>query len=234
MSVALTSPIGSEALDGPACPEPVARATLRDIAVSNRLFGGRAAVAFGIDLLVTGRTSPRPLTLLDLGAGSGDIAAFLARRQARRGLQFRPVALDRHRAAAGMCREAGLPSVVADLWALPLPERSVDIVVASQVLHHFRRDAGARLLEALERAARVGVVIADLCRARAAQLGIWLASFALAFHRVTRHDSVISVRRGFTKSELEALLLAAGIRAPVHRRPGYRLVAAWRVPGADG
>src|SRR2546425_681431 len=230
----MTSPIGSETLDGRACPDRVARATLRDIAVSNTLFGGRAAVAFGVDALLSVGRASRPLTVLDVGAGSGDIAAFLARRGAPHGVPLQPVALDSHRAATRLCRDAGVPSLLADVWALPFAERSVDIVVASQLLHHFSRPAAVRLLIALQRTARVGVVIADLYRARAAALGIWLASFALAFHPVTRQDGVTSVRRGFTIPELEALLLAAGIRTPVYRRPGYRVVAAWRVPGADG
>lgn len=183
--------------------------------------------------MLAGRPSPEPLTILDVGAGSGDIAAFLARRATRRGIRLRPVALDCHRSAARLCRDAGLPSLVADVWSLPLTERSVDVVVASQLLHHFTREAGVRLLGDLTRLARVGVVVADLCRARAAALGIWLASFALAFHPVTRRDGVTSVRRGFTEAELAGLLRAAGIPASVHRRPGYRLVAAWRVPGAN-
>ncbi|MBI4420087.1 MAG: methyltransferase domain-containing protein, partial [Gemmatimonadetes bacterium] len=207
MSATVVSPIGSEALDG-ACPAGVARRTLRDITVANALFGGRAAAAFGLDLVLAGPTTSRTLTLLDLGAGSGDIASFLARRGGRYGVRLRPVALDRHRVAAQLCRDAGLPSVAADAWALPFADRSVDIVLASQVLHHFSRDAGARLLSVLARTARVGVVVADLHRARVAALGIWLASCALRFHPVTRRDGVTSVRRGFTQNELQALLLA--------------------------
>ena len=133
-----------------------------------------------------------------------------------------------------MCRERGLASLVADTWSLPIKPRSVDIVVLSQVLHHFRPDAAVRLLAELGRLARVGVVVCDLRRSRAAAAGIWLAGWALGFHPVTRRDGVTSVRRGFSASGLSELLLAAGLPPTVHRRPGYRLVAAGRVNGADG
>ncbi len=42
-----------------------------------------------------------------------------------------------------------------------------------------------------------------------------------------------SVRRGYTRAELQALLRSAGIRADVHARPAYRLVAVWRRDRAD-
>jgi len=79
------------------------------------------------------------------------------------------------------------------------------------------------------------VIVADLCRSRTAQAGIWIASWALGFHRVTRADGVTSVRRGFTSKELSGLLVSAGIaHGVVARRPGYRVVAAWQASRAHG
>ncbi|MBI4503171.1 MAG: methyltransferase domain-containing protein [Gemmatimonadetes bacterium] len=259
-TTALTSPIGNEVLDGSSCPPALARATLRDIARSNTLFGGRAAVWFGVRELLKadgrrvggseGQTAgwshgqmvnsdatirqSGHLTILDIGAGGGDIAAYVARRARERGTMLTPIALDWHRAAAGLCRERGLRSIVADAWSLPLAPRSFDIVVVSQVLHHFRTDPAVGLLRELSGVARRGVVIADLRRSAAAAAGIWLAGWALRFHPVTRRDGVTSVRRGFSVRGLSELLLAAGMPTPVHRRPGYRVVAAWRAPHADG
>lgn len=236
MTTALNSPIGSEILDGATCPPALARATLRDIARSNTLFGGRAAAWFGVKELLGGDppSGEDRLTVLDIGAGGGDIAAHVVRRAKERGTILAPIAVDWHRAAAIMCRERGLTSAVADTWALPLAPRSVDIVVLSQVLHHFRRDAAVRLLREVSHLARLGVVVCDLRRSAAAAAGIWLAGWALGFHPITRRDGVTSVRRGFSVQGLSALLLAAGLPASVYRRPGYRLVAAWRASGADG
>jgi hypothetical protein len=78
------------------------------------------------------------------------------------------------------------------------------------------------------------VIVGDLRRSWLAAAGFWLASWPLGFHPVTRHDGVVSVLRGFTAPELEALARAAGARAPaVRRRLGWRLVASWRPePGA--
>jgi SAM-dependent methyltransferase len=165
--------------------------------------------------------------VLDLGAGGGDIIAFVVKKAREQNVTLVPVTLDRHRSAASLCRDRGIPTLVADAWALPLAPRSVDVVIVSQLLHHFRRDAGVRLLRDLAPLVRRGIVVADLRRAHAAAVGIWLAGLALGFHSVTRRDGFTSVRRGFTRRELSDLLRSAGLQAPVYQRPGYRLVAVW-------
>lgn len=233
MSLAI-SPIGEEALDRPGAPAAVVETTLNDIARVNAWLGGRAAAAFGVDTLLNRSSPGRRLTLLDVGAGSGDIVHHLRRRAARRGVIIAPLAIERHPVAARLCRRAGLAAVVSDGARLPLPDRSVDLVVVSQVLHHLTRDAAATLLRELDRVARLGVVVADLRRHIVAALGIWLASYPLRLHPVTRRDGVTSVRRGFTPAELGQLLRLAGVSGAVHRRPGYRLVAVWKVGGAHG
>lgn len=228
------SPIGSEALDRPGAPGTVVEATLKDIARVNAWLGGRAAAAFGLDALLDGVLPAHQLTLLDVGAGSGDIGRYLIRRAARRGVTLTPLVMERHPVAARLCRRAGLPAAVSDGASLPLSDRSVDLVLASQILHHLTRESGAALLRELNRVARVGVIVADLRRHPIAAMGFWLAARAMRLHPVTRRDGVTSVHRGFTRGELRDLLRAAGVSGSVQRRPGYRLVAVWRVAGAHG
>ena len=112
--------------------------------------------------------------------------------------------------------------------APPIRERSVDIVLMSQVAHHFTRDSAIRLVRTCDALARVGVVIADLRRGPLAPLAFRIGATALRFDPVTRADGLTSLRRGYTAGELRDLLLVAGVRARVARRPGYRLVATWR------
>jgi SAM-dependent methyltransferase len=227
------SPLGTEALDESGhCAPDVARATLMDLTVSNTLLGGSRAAAFGLDRVLEATALPHPLTLLDLGAGSGDVATYLVRHAARRGIALVPVALDRHREATRRCRRARQAAVVADLSRLPLGPRSVDLVLASQLLHHFSRDAAAEIVRAMDRLARVGVIVADLRRHALAMAGFWTAAHLLGFHPVSRHDGVLSVRRGFSPGELDTVLAAADVSARVVKRPGYRLVAAWNTTHA--
>ncbi len=227
------STVGTEALDDTACPPVLARTILKDIGRSNALFGGRAAVTWGVRRLLDGIRPGTRLTLLDVGAGAGDIARAARRAARRRGIDLIAVGLDPLREAAQLCREAGVLPLRASAAALPLRGEAFDIVIASQFLHHFTRASAVALVRAFDAVARLGVVVAEPRRTEAAAAGFWLASLGLGFHRVTREDGVVSVRRSFRTAELRRLLADAGVSAVVRRRPGFRVAAYWRGHHAD-
>ena len=87
------------------------------------------------------------------------------------------------------------------------------------------------LLRNVDRLARVGVIVSDLRRSPLAVAGFRMASRLLDFDASTRTDGVLSIRRGYTEGELDALMHQAGVEGRSVRRPGFRLVAAWR-PGS--
>jgi len=234
MTEALLSPLGDELLDHPDADPAAVALSLGNIAVANRWFGGWWAVRSGLEL-VTRRLhgTPRPITLLDVGCGLGDLAQRAVAWGIRRGLTIVPIGLERHRTAAALAREHRLQMLLGCVGALPIREKSVDIVVASQLAHHLTAERNVAFFRAADRAARVGVVIADLRRSRWAVAGFWIGSRLLGFDPATRHDGITSVRRGFTERELQVMLSRAGLRARIHRTPGFRLVAAWCPEGGS-
>ncbi len=226
MNAALLAAHGDELLDHPDADPAAVRLSLHHIARANWWFGGWWAVRHGLEALLGG-SARGPLTVLDVGCGAGDLMARAVAWGRARGLALRPVGLERHRAAAALAREGGLPAVLGCAAALPLRARSVDLVIASQLLHHFAPAAITAFCRDADRVARVGVVIADLRRSRLAQAGFWIGSRALGFDPATRHDGITSVQRGFTAAGLRGLLAGAGLPARVERTPGFRLVATW-------
>jgi SAM-dependent methyltransferase len=112
--------------------------------------------------------------------------------------------------------------------SLPFADSSVDVVLASQVLHHFPESAAIAFVREMNRVARHRVVISDLRRSVVAATGLWVGSFLLGFHPVSRHDGVVSVMRGFVPSELaEIVSNATGQRPVITRRLGFRLTTSW-------
>ncbi|MEP7176140.1 MAG: methyltransferase domain-containing protein, partial [Gemmatimonadales bacterium] len=167
------------------------------------------------------------LTLADLGTGLGDLPGVAARWAARRGVRLVTVALERSEVAARLALSRGLPCTVGCAGAPPFREKSVDIVLVSQVAHHLAGDSAVRLFRTCDRLARRAVIVADLRRGVLGPLTFWVGARALGFDDVTVADGMTSLRRGYTPDELRALLAAAGVRGTVDRRPGYRVVAVW-------
>jgi hypothetical protein len=230
--------IGTELLDNPRADPTAVHRQLRDIARLNGLFGGTRAVVRELETIFEragtrdgGRGKGSTWTLLDVGTGLGDIPRAAAVAARRHGITLRLVGVELNRAAAGAARGVDgadpLALVLADGGALPLRPRSVDIVITSQVLHHLSRDVAVRWIATFGALARRAVILADLRRSRIAMAALWLVSYPLGFGGVTRHDGVLSLRRGYTRSEFNEMLVAAGVPRVARYRPGFRVVAAW-------
>ncbi len=239
--------IGTELLDDPRADAVLVGRQLRDIARLNALFGGTRAVVRELVPLFRAAARdaacPKGLpdgrgmrdarwTLLDVGSGSGDIARAAVAAAHRHGIALTPVGIDVNRTAARLARSGGLAAIVADGSRLPLGPRSVDVIVASQVLHHLPRAVAVRWIATFDRVARRAVVLADLRRSRVAMAGVWAASLCLAMSGVSRHDAVLSLKRGYTREEFCDMLRDADVQAVARYRPGARIVAAWS-PGAS-
>lgn len=218
---------GVEKLDLPGVPGAVVRRSLADVALANSLFGGTRAVLAELRPIIAA-SGDRTLTLLDVGTGAGDIAVAARRYAKKRGASIVTVGADTCVALASAAAQRLDMSVAADALALPFPDRSIDVVVCSQLLHHFSEREIASVLRELHRVARVRVIVSDLRRSWFAAAGIWLASFPLRFHPISRHDGVLSVLRGFTAPELGAhIVRATGATPSVTRRLGWRVTASW-------
>lgn len=227
MSESLIAPHGRELLDRPDADPHLVRRNLADIAKANRWLGGRRALSLGLQRTVGHLPAGTRLTLLDIGTGSGDLPAFCRTWARARGLTIDPVGLERIPAAARIAAGNGLATFIGCASAFPVRPKSVDIVLVSQVVHHFNRDAAVELLRWCDRFARRAVIMVELLRSRMAAAAYQVGSRILGFAPVTIDDGLTSIERGLTANEARALLADAGVSAAVTRVAPYRLVATW-------
>ena len=221
---------GAEILDAPDVPAEIVTRSLADVARSNLLFGGMSSAIEEIkDALAE---VPSDCTLLDVGTGLGDIPCRAHEVAEQAGIELTTIGLDSAIELALASQGSVSCAVCADALRLPFADNSVDIVMCSQVLHHFAGKDAKKLLREMNRVARVRVIVSDIRRSWVAAAGLWLASFPLRFHAVSRHDGVVSVMRGFTPEELVDTVREAVARQPVvHRRLGFRVTASWDPSG---
>ena len=218
---------GVEYLDDPATPDDVRERAMADVARSNALFGGRAAVAAAVRALLP--ALPAVIHVLDVGTGHAEIAGAVRRQLVDAGRSVHVAGVDLSPSVARSGRRFLDGAIAGSALRLPVRDHSADLVICSQLLHHFAADDARLVLGELHRASRGWVLVADLRRSRLAAAGFWLASLALGFHPVTRHDGVVSVMRGFTAGELDDLVHdATGCRAVIRQGLFWRVSASWR------
>jgi 2-polyprenyl-3-methyl-5-hydroxy-6-metoxy-1,4-benzoquinol methylase len=199
---------------------------MKDVERANVLFGGRRAAL--AELSNAFRTVGGTATMLDVGTGRGDIPASAVALARDMGITLHTIGMDMSQPLMEGVRNGNEQVVRGDALALPFRDKSVDIVLASQILHHFTEDSATALIAEMNRVARSSVVISDLKRSLIAVAGLWLVSFPLRFHPVSRHDGVVSVMRGFVPAELADLVQrATGLRPAVERRLGFRVTTSW-------
>lgn len=97
---------------------------------------------------------------------------------------------------------------------------SVDVVLTTLVCHHLENDQLVELLKQMYQTARCRVIINDLHRHPLAY-GFYYVFSPFFRNRLITHDGLISIQRGFTRREWQALLMKANI-------PKYRI--QWCLP----
>ena len=201
--------------------------TLKDLARINHFLGGRRLICGQLASLLP--DLPAPTRILDVATGYADIPRAVIRWAGRRGFSLAIEALDhddRILKLAGLAT-AAYPEIHfqhGNALALPYPDRSFDIVLASLVLHHMEGEEPVRLLRELYRVARRAVVVNDLRRGRLPFLAGWAGLHLVSRNRLIHHDGPLSFRRGFLPAELLALAREAGwARIRVSRHAFFRL-----------
>lgn len=209
----------AEILDRPGLAPSVVERSLVELARVNRwLLGHRPVRRTLLPRIVAG---PPVQRLLDVGTGSGDVAAGLARRAARRGRRVVVVGVDRKLSHLVVGRRLGRRQlrVVADARALPFRDGAFDWSLSTLFFHHFDAPANRAILAEMRRTACRGVVVVDL---RASRLGRWLGRLLiplLGVGPVTRHDGRVSLARGWRLGTVERLVANLPVVELVRRFP---------------
>lgn len=176
------------------------------------------------------RTGAREFTLLDVGAGTGELLREVALAARSRGATAHLLGLElNERAADGLLEESRefseVASVRGDALSLPFADGAFDYVMCSLFTHHFRDDACVRVLREMARVARRRVYCIDLHRHPVAYYFYTTIGRLILHNRLVREDGALSILRGFRPDELQRLGERAGLKeVKVERRFPYRLV----------
>ena len=169
----------------------------------------------------------RPLEVVDVGSGYGDMLRAIDGWAARRGVGVSLTGVDVNpwsRQAAMAATEPGRPIrwVTADAFSYE-PEAGIDVVVSSLFTHHLTDALVVRFLRWMEAVARRGWFINDLHRHPVPYHFFRRFARIARLHRFVQHDGPVSVARAFVWSDWDRFLAEAGIDRD-------RVDVRWRVP----
>jgi 2-polyprenyl-3-methyl-5-hydroxy-6-metoxy-1,4-benzoquinol methylase len=182
------------------------------------------------------RHPARPIRVLDVACGGGDVLLALWRWAKKAGLDVSFAGCDLSETAVGYAKltaeQAGAPIA---FYRLRIPDDDLpggfDMIMSTLFLHHLDEDVAISFLREAAAKARDRVVIQDLVRGR---LSYWFARFGtsvLLLSDICRLDGRTSVEGAFTRSEARALADRAGLsQAEVLARFPFRYLIRWVRP----
>ncbi len=164
-------------------------------------------------------------TISDWGCGGGDSLRVLEKWSRSRSLDLNFVGVDATAAAVKYAENKTkdwpqISYIHADVMSADLKPEQFDIVISSLFTHHFLAGDWKKLVLKMLSCSKRAVIINDLHRHWLAYHSIGILTKLFSRSRFVKHDSQLSVLRGFTRRELEHLLKEAGIH-------DYRLRWKW-------
>lgn len=181
-------------------------------------------------------------SVLDVGAGSGELLRVISGWTRNRGKLAKLVGLELNARSATVIRarngeSRGLSEISAlrgDALRLPFADGAFDYAMCSLFTHHFKDDQVVTILRELARVARRRVFVIDLHRHALAYCFYTTVGHLFFHNRLIREDGALSILRSFKPDELDRLAYEAGlVDVTVRRRFPYRLVLAASPPPAS-
>ncbi|NEQ54625.1 MAG: methyltransferase domain-containing protein [Leptolyngbya sp. SIO3F4] len=200
---------------------------LEQLRIVNRFLGG-----YGTTMAVLApwlrnhaiESSNRPIRILDLGTGIADFPEYIVRWAAQQDpvINLTIVAVDANPVTVDYANQSlakRLPDNlqqkiqvdVADALHLPYADGEFDVAMGAMFLHHFAEEKATRIVNAMERVSRKGILVNDLHRHPLAYFGIYTLTRLLRASEMMQNDGPISVLRGFRASELSVIAEKAGL-----------------------
>jgi ubiquinone/menaquinone biosynthesis C-methylase UbiE len=209
-------------------PEEYAEA-LRELRLINRYIGEYWALKHSL-LAEIKRAGLKEFSVLDIGAGSGELLRLTARFAKENNKKAALTGLELNAAAAkeilSESREfENIVSVRGNALQLPFADSSFDYAMCSLFTHHLSDENIVELLKEMQRVARRGIYAIDLHRHPLAYFLYTTVGKIFLKGRLVRHDGALSILRAFKPGELMQLAKRAQLQnVKVTRRFPFRLV----------
>ena len=205
-----------EIMDDLHCSGEVVHQTLRELETINYLLGGNYVTIDGVSQLLSDRSGSRPVTIADLGCGSGDLLKLICRWGTKRNLNLILKGIDANPnivayARDNTPRDSGIQYEAIDIFSEEFKSRKYDVMVGTLFFHHFSAEQLVSFFRQAKQQASIGIVVNDIHRHWFAYYSIRWLTRLLSKSAMVKFDAPLSVLRAFRKKELKEIMARAGI-----------------------
>ncbi len=219
-----------ELMDDPALDPAEHRRALAGLARINAVSGSANLLWPALRKLA--KEHARPLRVLDIATGSGDVPLALHRFAEKEKLPLTFAGCDLSAVVVDVAKQSAGPVefFTHDVLTDPLPS-GFDAFTCSLFLHHLDEPDVLALLTKLRAANPRLILVNDLERSRFNLAAVWVASRLFSRSRVVHVDGPLSIQGAFTVNEMQAMAEAAGLTgATVRASFPCRMLLKWWVP----
>ena len=187
--------------------------TLRDaldkIAKINQLLGGNKLTLQGVAELLENKSKTSEIKIVDIGCGNGDMLRYLADYAKNNNWNFKLIGVDANNFtinhAINLSKEYSTISYLCeDIFESEFDNLKYDIVLCTLTLHHFKENEIEKLMSQFYKNTTIGIVVNDLQRSTIAYRLFQALCFVFQLNKMSREDGLVSILRGFKRSELIA------------------------------
>ena len=220
-------------MDQPGLDEREHRTALRALARLNRLSGSVASLWQPIRTIA--RQQRRPMRVLDVACGGGDVTIALQRRAQVSGLPICFAGCDINELAIQQAQwtaattDLSMRFFTADAHRLTetLSPGSYSVAICNLFLHHLTHEDAVQLLQTMRHVAR-HVIVDDLSRSHLGWCAATVVTRMVTRSPIVHVDGPRSVRAAFTADEARQLAKQAGLDgAVVTRHWPFRWRLCW-------
>jgi len=179
----------------------------KELAFIHRFFAEKRALRNSL-IADIGRSGSHSVSVLDIGAGSGDLLRHVDKKIHVD--QKLLVGVEIGHDAAIAIQADGVLAVRSAAGTLPFADQSFDYTFCTLLFHHLTDEAAIDLLREMERITRLKLFVVDLERS-AVSYYLYRALGRVFLQEFTFYDGSLSIRRAFTRNELSSIGRQAGL-----------------------
>lgn len=220
--------LGPEKLDDHELSGEKLRKTLRHLAWINKLLGNYTSVRKELFGMARNFPTDRPLRVVDLGCGGGDLICHLHQKAKKKGINLEFIGIDKNPNTLQYAREKtvnndSIQFLEADILSADFIVPPCDFLISSHFVYHFGDLELKRFLNRNMQHVSQGLIFSELRRSGLSYRLFFFLGPLLFPGSHTVSDGLIAIRRAFTTAEVNAIMHPDWPEAKVQTAPTFRI-----------